>query len=176
VLRLPEYLRKNRKELASRLSDPRLLGAVRNWTWNSPNVLLCGATKCGKSAALAIACLNIIREPGKRWRHLAGLRWVQSGELAEAMREHRLGYPVPEIVRKTKTARVLVLDDIGNGDLYQPYIDELFNILQYRYSKDLATLSSSNLSPQDLCRGFFSEQIMRRLHERRGIQGHIVAV
>lgn len=74
-----------------------------------------------------------------------------------------------EIIFELKSKKVLFIDDIGLGILSEYHINQLIEILDYRFENNLFTNFTSNLSPEallDLFTKRTSVELARRLYSR----------
>jgi len=70
-------------------------------------------------------------------------------------------------LRKLKNAKVLIIDDLGKGNLNKAYIDEIYLILGHRLDFNLVTIWTANTCPtlrfsDDIC----DDDITNALHRR----------
>ena len=66
-------------------------------------------------------------------------------------------------------AEVLMLDDLGSEPLMQNVtVEQLFNLINERQRRNLATVISTNLNPEEL-KGRYTERIASRLTDRRNV-------
>lgn len=126
-------LRAKRVALRGRLKS-RILQALEKTP--TPCVVLLGPTGIGKTSAM----LWLEAEwPGYH---------IHARELASSERRHGLGEGYPPEMLEARQARVLYLDDIGAEEPRD--LTALQFLLDYRYSKGLATVATSGLTATEL--------------------------
>lgn len=157
------------------MRSQKLTDALHGWNWGGPCVLFSGPTGVGKSTAMAAALVRLILREEPAWRRILGIRWAVTGELAAARSQWPLGHGECPSMAKARDCRLLILDNFGFGDRDQRFVDELFVLLDYRKTRDLPVWTSTELSPEQLCSHPYSDQLLRRLIERRGRQGIVVS-
>lgn len=152
-------------ELLARVREPRFRAVAERWTWDAPSVALSGPSGTGKTTACAIAYRRLLDASDGRWR---ALRWVSVLRLVSARRDR--GDHAPDDVDPTvllERASLLVLDDLGQ----EPPIDVAREVLQglvdARYLAGLPTLTTTELTQQQLL-DRYGVALVRRLYEARG--------
>lgn len=125
----------------------------------SPSALLLGPTGVGKTS-------------GAKWL-LAGRKHelIKCDDLSKADREHPLGNGSPRLVDRAKSAKLLILDDVGT-DL-QHGVATLQSVLDHRYDKKLPTIVTTGLTLSEL-RNHIGAPYLRRITEQ--FAGHKVLI
>ena len=166
--------RATRQELESRIEE-RLLRAVLGWHWGSGNLVLTGATGCGKTSAAAHLVRRLCFEgaiEGRQPFELATMiRWQSCRDLSEIGRETRLGTGTPEAVQRCQYARLLVLNDVGLTDDR----NTLERVLDARYERGWPTITTTGLGSDQL-EQTFGDALCRRFLECGPSRGRFVAI
>lgn len=166
--------RATRHELEGRI-EPRLLRAVLGWHWGSGNLVLMGATGCGKTSAAAHLIRRLCSEgarEGRRPFELASMiRWQSCRDLSEVGRETRLGSGTPEAIQRCQYARLLVLNDLGAGDDRTT----LERVLDARYERGWPTITTTGLGREQLDTAF-GDALARRIFECGADRGRFVEI
>lgn len=161
-----------RLELRGRVHG-KILAAVDAWGWDSPNLLVIGPTGVGKTSGAAELVRRLVAlgvgGGGDAFVRAQLIRWQSCRELSEVAREMRLGDGVPEPVLRCQNARLLVLDDIGAQD-HAPTLERILNA---RYERGWPTITTTGLRSRELT-ATFGEALVRRMLQRRGMDGRIV--
>ena len=148
-----EELADKRAKLEPRIK-PFLLDRIRKQP--TPCALLLGPTGVGKTSAM-------------RWLALAvGPRAyeIRASRLGSAPGRHPLGGgDAAEIVR-ARSARVLCLDDVGTEE--ERYIGIIQEVIDYRYSEGLATITTSGLRQEELA------ERLGAAYTRRLVEQHVL--
>lgn len=105
---------------------------------------LTGSLGSGKTR-LAASVLNDLARGGAR----GGLAWPVA-EWLEGLRRRYQDGGADEFEEQTRTAAVLLLDDIGAERVTDWVQERLFLLIDYRYRHSLPTLFTSNLLPDEL--------------------------
>jgi hypothetical protein len=151
-----EATRAELNELSKRI-DPRMLAACK--ATPTVSAVLLGPTGCGKtSAAKLLGLLTRSR-----------LEWLRAFDLGQCERRHGLGDGEPPEITSGRSARFLVLDDVGNERDTGPLAD----VLDYRYSRGLPLIVTSGLTKTGL-RDHIGAAFVRRIVEQHA--GHQVLV
>lgn len=152
-------------------ASERILDAAIAWDWSSPCLLICSPTDFGKSLAVAMIAIRLMRRGREGdWRRWRGVRWVGVPELMTAARSWPLGSGECPEVRIAATCELAILDDLGNET---DHASTLFDVTQSRYQRGLKTITTSGLSPRELV-ARYGECILRRLVQRDGKLGTII--
>jgi IstB-like ATP binding protein len=166
--------RATRQELESRIEE-RVLRAVLGWRWGSGNLVLTGATGCGKTSGAAHLVRRLCFEGAIRGGEafeLAGMiRWQSCRDLSEVGRETRLGTGTPEVVQRCQYARLLVLNDLGLTDDRAT----LERVMDARYERGWPTITTTGLGAEQLEQAF-GDALSRRLLECGAHRGRFVAI
>jgi hypothetical protein len=175
---LPDGMhRATRQELEARI-EPRLLRAVLGWNWGSGNLVLMGATGCGKTSAAAHLVRRLCSEGAKEGRkpfELAGMiRWQSCRDLAEIGRETRLGSGTPEAIQRCQYARLLVLNDLA-APSHKEDQATLERVLDARYERGWPTITTTGLNAAQL-KAAFGDALNRRIFECGANRGKFVEI
>jgi len=166
--------RATRQELESRI-DERVLRAVLGWRWGSGNLVLMGATGCGKTSGAAHLvrrlCFEAAIHGGQAFELASLIRWQSCRDLSEVGRETRLGTGTPEPVQRCQYARLLVLNDLGAHDDR----GTLERVLDARYERGWPTVTTTGLGAAQLEQAF-GDALSRRIFECGANRGAFVEV
>ena len=172
---LAEALRRLPPWSWARLSDATFAERVRSkyrdaaQHWSPiANLVLCGPTGVGKTAAAIATCKRLAFEALKDdalYKAILGLRWVDSSELALARREHPLGHGEAPLVRMASHCPLLVLDDLGNELDTPEGRDSIWRVLAERYAHQRVSIITVGLSPR-AARARYGDALWRRMTER----------
>jgi len=166
--------RATRRELEARI-EPRILRAVLNWRWGGGNLVLMGATGCGKTSGAAHLvrrlCYEAAIHGGQAFELASMIRWQSCRDLSEVGRETRLGTGTPEAIQRCQFARLLVLNDLGTNDDRTT----LERVLDARYERGWPTLTTTGLGAPEISR-LFGDALSRRLFECGADRGKFVEI
>lgn len=166
--------RATRQELEGRIEE-RLLRAVLGWRWGAGNLVLMGATGCGKTSAAAHLvrrlCFEGAVHGGQAFELSGMIRWQSCRDLSEIGRETRLGTGTPEVVQRCQYARLLVLNDLGAGDDRTT----LERVLDARYERGWPTVTTTGLGAEQLDK-VFGDALSRRIFECGADRGRFVEI
>ncbi len=169
--------RATRAELESRI-EPRLLRAVLGWRWGNGNLVLMGATGCGKTSAAAHLvrrlCFEGAIEGAKAFELASMIRWQSCRDLAEVGRETRLGTGTPEVIQRCQYARLLVLNDLA-PPTHKDDQATLERVLDARYERGWPTITTTGLGAEQL-NAAFGDALSRRIFECGVSRGRFVEV
>lgn len=139
TLRIPTATVEDIKTAPGRGLDKAMLRQLASLQWvdDSMNVLLSGATGVGKSY-LACALGQLACRRGKRVLYRRVPRLIQEVALS------KIDSTYPKLLKKLRSADLLILDDLGLGQLREAARHDLLEIFEDRY--DLrATVVTSQL-------------------------------
>jgi hypothetical protein len=163
-----------RSELEGRINE-RLLRAVLGWRWGGGNLVLMGATGCGKTSAAAHLvrrlCFEGAARGGEAFELASLIRWQSCRDLSEVGRETKLGTGTPEAVLRCQYARLLVLNDLGAGDDRST----LERVLDARYERGWPTVTTTGLGVAQL-EQLLGDALSRRLFECGASRGVFVEI
>ncbi len=166
--------RAHRSELEGRINE-RLLRAVLGWRWGGGNLVLMGATGCGKTSAAAHLvrrlCFEGASRGGEAFELAQLIRWQSCRDLSEVGRETRLGTGTPEAVQRCMYARLLVLNDLGTGDDRTT----LERVLDARYERGWPTVTTTGLGAAQIDLAF-GDALSRRIFECGASRGAFVEI
>jgi len=117
----------------------------------------------------AALCLGLLDGDERSVRRTAGIRWILASRLVSSGYEHDLGKGRCPEFEKCETCRLLVLDDIGNGDGGHKW---LFEVLNERKERKLPVIATTGLTRRQLLEAPYGWQWARRLLERDGKMGY----
>jgi hypothetical protein len=169
--------RATRQELEGRI-EPRLLRAALAWHWGSGNLVMMGATGCGKTSAAAHLVRRLCSEGAKEGRkpfELASMiRWQSCRDLSEIGRETRLGSGTPETIQRCQYARLLVLNDLA-APTHKEDQATLERVLDARYERGWPTITTTGLNAAQL-KAAFGDALNRRIFECGANRGKFVEI
>ena len=116
------------------------------WAGKEWAVTIIGVLGCGKTC-LAAAILKHALAIGKAGNGGCYTKFVEMNLLADAVRDWEYG---PGRLKEWTTNSFLVLDDIGAARSTPAVVETLVRIITYRYSRELPTVVTSNLSLADM--------------------------
>ena len=169
-----------RQELEGRI-EPRLLRAVLGWDWGSGNLVLMGATGCGKTSAAAHLvrrlCSDGARAGDKPFELASLIRWQSCRDLSEVGRETKLGTGTPEVVQRCQFARLLILNDLAAPEERARAEDRavLERVLDARYERGWPTITTTGLGAEQLDKAF-GDALSRRIFECGASKGRFVEI
>lgn len=134
-------------------------------------MLLLGPTDVGKTTTAAAIVRELLDGPPETMKRCLGIRWTTAAGLVSAHLEHPLGHGKAPEVSKAMTCRLLVLNDLGNGDRGHQV---LFEILDYRKEHRLPVITTSGLTKKQLLEPPYGDCWVRRLIQRDGKNGIVV--
>jgi hypothetical protein len=117
----------------------------------TPCALLMGPTGCGKTSAALWLRSGF---PGE---------WLGARELGACERRHPLGDGAPPAFELACAARVLYLDDLGAED--QRDVPVLQHVLDQRYSRTLATVTTTGLTAAQLTERYGAATVRRMVDQ-----------
>lgn len=120
-------------------------------SWAGPAVLFLGAAGTGKTS-FAIACL----------RETAGPCCVSASALERARIEHRAGDGEAPLVKRALSARVLLIDDLGQDKASN--VSAVEAVVLARHDANLTTWVTTGLTPEEL-ESRYGAGVRRRLTE-----------
>lgn len=166
--------RSTRQELEGRV-EPRILRAVLGWRWGGGNLVLMGATGCGKTSGAAHLvrrlCFEGAIRGGEAFQLASMIRWQSCRDLSEIGRETKLGSGTPEAIQRCQYARLLVLNDLGANDDRTT----LERVLDSRYERGWPTVTTTGLGA-DQIDALFGDALSRRIFECAGDRGRFVEI
>lgn len=126
--------------------------SISSWmpTPEKRHLFICGGARSGKTRSMFLAGAGIARE-----RNLP-ITWVDSYRLEEAFTGFGAGNAD---LSRIRSARLLLLDDLGKERLSEKIATGIFKILDYRTNHALTTLISSNFTPSALSDRFSDETL-----------------
>jgi DNA replication protein DnaC len=159
---LPARYQETYDPARSRLSS-RARASVSGWRESSPRGIgLCGATGLGKTRALC----SILRRLSCPWLYLPAGRFsiAVSDQWADS---YRTASEASGLLKEARTVKVLLLDDLGDEKHTEAVTAELKELIEYRTSRALPLLWTSNLTPDQIKakHGERGAAIVRRLEE-----------
>ena len=144
-----------------RRAGERIIGQISAWGPSKGNLVLLGDTGAGKTSAAAWVAKRLAVALARRsdggLDDALRFRWVTARALGVARREAKLGASV-ELLERAKRAKLLVLDDVGQGDSR----DDLFDVLDHRYTMSAPTIVTSGLRMREL-EDRFGPEVRRRI-------------
>lgn len=142
---------------------PRVLKGISIWKESAPlGIGLCGTTGQGKTRALC----SILRRLSCSWLYLPAGRF--SIAVSDQWSDHyRTASEAVGLLKEARTVKVLLLDDVGDEKHTEAVTAELKDLIEYRTSRGLPLLWSSNLTPDQIKakHGERGAAIVRRLSE-----------
>lgn len=142
---------------------PRVLASIARWKESAPlGIGLCGATGQGKTRALC----SILRRLSCSWLYLPAGRF--SVAVTDQWSDHyRTASEAAGLLKEARKVKVLLLDDLGDEKHTEAVTSELKELIEYRTSRGLPLLWSSNLTPDQIKakHGERGAAIVRRLSE-----------
>ncbi len=155
--------------------DPKILRAVLAWRWGDGNLVLMGATGCGKTSGAAHLVRRLCHEGarlgGDAFERAQLIRWQSCRELSELVRETKLGTGTPQEITRCQNARLLVLNDIGIDDDKR----SLERVIDARYERKWPTITTTGLSAKQLAEAF-GDALTRRVFECGPDRGRFVEI
>lgn len=177
VSSLPAFgVRHDSPEFAERVAQTRLVNAAQRYQLEHGNIAFVGPSGCGKSTVAAAIGLRLVDEAVAAYRasagresakldHAARMVWTTAAALCMARKQHRLGEGEAPEVDRAESATLLFLDELG-----QEIADDrwLLEFLDVRYSRGLATITTSGLTQFEL-EARYGTGTRRRLIEPHGL-------
>jgi len=128
-------------------------------TVEKPSLFLYGPTDSGKTHLAQAALLELIQR-GFRV-HFCSVPGLYA-EIRESYNPENSSESEREIVQNLKMIEVLALDDLVGGTEKEYQLAILFEIIDHRTSKEMPTIITTNLQPEDF-RRTFGERIYTRV-------------
>lgn len=147
----PSGMRVAEQRLSERLPEAMANALAGKATLSA---VLMGPTGCGKTTAAALLVLRSAPP---------SLHWCYATDLAVADRYHRLGDGEPPAIQQAKTARALVLDDIGAESSAA-----LWTVLNHRYHEGLPTIATTGLTREELTHAIGAAAVRRLRDQHAG--------
>jgi hypothetical protein len=169
--------RATRQELEGRI-EKRILRAVLAWQWGGGNLVLMGATGCGKTSGAAHLvrrlCFEGAINGGKDFELASMIRWQSCRDLSEVGRETRLGSGTPEVIQRCQHARLLILNDLAPPSHKEDQAT-LERVLDARYERGWPTITTTGLGSAQL-NAAFGDALSRRIFECGANRGKFVEI
>jgi DNA replication protein DnaC len=172
--RLPPFLRTGTAaELEARIRSKAALAVAKSWHWGDGNVLMCGATREGKTTAAAFLFRRLLSEAvkhgGEAWDLAKWMRWFGAEELSIARKNHSLGHGDPPELVQACNARLLVLDDAG----WDRDPADVCSVLNARYERQYPTIITTGKNRAELT-AHYGAAVVRRMREVGGQRATVV--
>lgn len=145
-------------------ASPVIVEAVRLWTRAKGNLILTGASGCGKTSG-AVARSRVILSKAEKggepedFRFACGIRFAAAVDLATARKQWQLGHGEPPEIETAIDATLLILDELGFEPQTDTAIPELADL---RYRKNRLTITTSGLRESELI-ARYGEATVRKL-------------
>jgi len=128
-----------------------------------------GPTGCGKSVSASIlvrrALATFVQSGGQRFEVATDLCWTDASDIAMANPRHPLGAGVPELLARSTSCGLLVLDDVGIETLE----GAVFPVLQARYHGRRPTIVTSGLTQPQLTKHLSAAGVRRCTSQHTGM-------
>lgn len=158
----PDVLNWITQVIATARQDQATRGSVFATITHGPSLLLLGTTGVGKTHEAYGAIRSLaVSGVASRWQV------TTAADLYAALRP-RHGVDSEAEFRTYRDARALLVDDLGADRKPTEFTEEVnFRLINWRYERQLPTLFTSNVLPQELV-GRLGDRVMSRLVEMCG--------